>query len=145
MSWGGPAESWGAPAGQKGGNDTANNDWGVNAGDGKNSGSAGGLNDNTWDVKPNPSENESSTANLNATNMDVNTSAGLDDGLNHSGTNKGDDMGFGDDLGFADGPGHGGNRSAIVCHICNKEGHMRKECPEKPAVTCRNCTEEGRQ
>ena len=30
-----------------------------------------------------------------------------------------------------------------TCRVCEKEGHMAKDCPEKPPQVCRNCGEEG--
>lgn len=30
-----------------------------------------------------------------------------------------------------------------TCHICEQEGHRAAECPDKPAVQCRNCGEVG--
>lgn len=30
-----------------------------------------------------------------------------------------------------------------TCHVCEKEGHMAKDCPDKPPQVCRNCHEEG--
>ncbi|KOS20218.1 ATP-dependent RNA helicase glh-4 [Escovopsis weberi] len=35
------------------------------------------------------------------------------------------------------------NPQAITCRYCQKEGHMIKDCPEKPAMTCNNCGQEG--
>lgn len=31
------------------------------------------------------------------------------------------------------------------CRVCNKEGHMAKDCPEKPPQVCKNCQEEGKK
>lgn len=29
------------------------------------------------------------------------------------------------------------------CNLCQRDGHRAKDCPEKPAVVCRNCNAEG--
>lgn len=35
-------------------------------------------------------------------------------------------------------------RKPRICKICDQEDHIAADCPSKPALTCRNCGEEGR-
>lgn len=35
------------------------------------------------------------------------------------------------------------DKPPMQCNHCNQEGHMARECPEKPPMTCRRCGEEG--